>query len=559
MRIVYVHPLSTIVSAYVQAHPKISLADALARVRSHFELPQTIDVGNALRRRNDHISQEGLLFDPANKEGFVPFVSDQVRLIHEGKSPGRKLTAIHPDSAADEGSSSLLAWAGQQLAGGVLSAGGGDLFAFVLSDFGRAGSDPFTEVQAKLDQLSQQISSLQSSINDLSNELKCSISNLGYGTQAGGFSIDQFNKIDTYAQTVNAMLATDPTNTQAIACYKDDIRDLIRDNKTLHQDLHNFATGSSALGTTGAIQGFGQMLRSCGWFHNAAKSKAIQNQFDYIALNQIGACHAVVNYYTDRGETNLAAAVATDCQNFFKDIQALKVTNSIPAGSTDVVDTRTNLFWTTRGFVNEQLNCSSETCFWRADVGPELAPIPDGRFFVPSGDDLGDFFKDCFKDTDEAAKACLANAGYGAPGGDSFFGAGDFYVWARGALEASGAARAIAPSAPSTATPAIHSATAPRGRCSRGERLGSGIRGDVGGAEQTRLGRQCVSVLERAKGFEPATEWTLRDTAGLRRSLPLAFASQSIARRSATTSSSRRSVPSRSTRRRIGSLSRHSS
>ena len=368
--IVYLHSATTLVSAYLRKHPERSLPEAEAVVKRFLQIPASCDIGAGLRgNKNPYFSHTAFLNAAAAAGGFDSFVSALV--IEMDASP----TATHPfvSSTSESvtllqgGMADVLAWSGQQFASGALNYAGSNAMSYVLSKFGLdMGGDPLAEVKQKLDQISSQLTLLQSQVKNMGQDLACEIGFYGYEGSIEGLGQETLDDIEHLADLYDTLLHFDPADNSLekyleIGRQKEQIRkETLALGTTLHDRVHSLIVGKDALMTSGAVKGLSRMLKTCGRYINGDKSAAIQRQYAFLALHQVQACSIIVNYYTDLELYTQADKEAKKCADYIKDVQALFIPNALPPAATschhfgpirncgladEVVDSRTNLVW----------------------------------------------------------------------------------------------------------------------------------------------------------------------------------------------------------------------
>ncbi|MCL5807012.1 MAG: hypothetical protein M1418_00370 [Deltaproteobacteria bacterium] len=418
--IVYLHPATTLVSAYLRRHPDRSLPEAEAVVTRFLQIPASCEIGAGLRgKSNPYFDHTAFLSAAAAAGGFDSFVSALVTEMDA--SP----TATHPFLASASGSvmlqggmTDVLAWSGQQFASGALSYAGSNAMSYVLSKFGLdMGGDPLAEVKQKLDQISSQLTLLQSQVKNMGQDLACEIGFYGYEGSVEGLGQETLDNIEHLADLYDTLLHFDPSDNslekyQEIGRQKEQIRkETLALGTTLHDHVHSLIVGKDAVMTTGAVKGLSRMLKTCGRYINGDKSAAIQRQYAFLALHQVQACSIIVNYYTDAGLYDQADKEAKKCAGYIKDVQALAIPNTLPPAATtchhfgpirncgladEVVDSRTNLVWWVGPWIY-------------ADLGYELYPnmgwgmgykLTDPRWMTPTCADMETFLQGVGGDPD---------------------------------------------------------------------------------------------------------------------------------------------------------------
>ena len=370
--IVYLHSVTTLVAAFMRRHPERSLQEAQTAVKRFLQVPDSVDIAAGLRSNNNtYFDHTIFLTQAAASGGFDQFVTTLVSEMDASPDATHPFLATSSGDVAAllGGTADILAWSGKQFAGGALSYLGSNAMSYVLSKFGLdMGGDPLDEVKMQLEQISSQLTLLQSQVKNMATDLACEIGFYGYQGSIQGLGDKTLVDIEHIADLYDTLLHFGPTEVDRhyedeveMGKQKDEIR---RETLALGTDLpeliHSLIVGTDALSTSGAVKGLSRMLKTCGKYVNGDKSAAIQRQYAFLALHQVQACQIVVNYYTDLGLYAQADKEAKKCAGYIQDVQALLIPNSLPPAATSchhfgpvrncgladqVVDSSTGLIW----------------------------------------------------------------------------------------------------------------------------------------------------------------------------------------------------------------------
>jgi len=162
-----VNVLTTIVSRYRQAHSGATIAQADARLRKALALPSDLDYHLNHSFVDPWFSSDRFVQVAAQSGGFEAAVSH----VLDGMEQNR-FVARYPATAKNPGGQTAAAFVSGKLLEGAGSAAAGAVIGMLMS---QAGLDPTTnalkEINAKLEQLSAQISALQQTTDKTLNEL----------------------------------------------------------------------------------------------------------------------------------------------------------------------------------------------------------------------------------------------------------------------------------------------------------------------------------------------------------------------------------------------------
>jgi hypothetical protein len=231
----------------------------------------------------------------------------------------------------------------------------------------------------------------------MEQDLSCEIEFYGY---QGQINVNQhtLDQIQWISQMYDILLHMNPDDAAKIRAQKADIlAQTLNLGASTYKDIHALAVGNSLASTQGAIKGLSLMLKKCGKYINADKSAAIQRQYAFLALNQVQACQAAINYYTGQPVplTEDADVIAKECAGYVKELQDLAIPNTLPANNNScgrlppktcglydqVVDSDTNLIWWVGPWV--ELDFYSNM----------YAALPDWRWKAPTCSDVVTFMQ----------------------------------------------------------------------------------------------------------------------------------------------------------------------
>lgn len=456
LNVAYLTPAMTLAHAYRNRHAGTTTTQAQEKVKQFLQIPLHIRLPRIKRHDPAIFSasafmSQGMAYQDNAGGGFDRYVQSVAAEMQLGSSrsygSSGPLAAGLPmrPLAAEAAESSLavagLKWLLTNLAGGAVGAAGAKTFSTVLSLTGLAPTD-LSQVQAQLDDISVQINTLGNQVATLGTTLDCDITKYGYNNQVGGDVQEKFDTVASVASMTDALSRMQSTDA-GYANTKADISTIVANNQSIHTDVFYFIAGNTALGTMGAVRGLGGTLKACGNFFNADKSAAVAAQYLYLTSLQRAACAAVVAYRNDRLETSLATEAADLCKNSYTpSLLGIVTPNSIPPGSTDVIDVRYRYMWRNLG-LQQGAGVFPNGVFTDIaiiDARTMLANSPPeaGQYWaVPALGDMGSFITPCYT-TPGGLKDCLSKSGWASRTLDpvtntykytSFYGLGDPFFW----------------------------------------------------------------------------------------------------------------------------------
>lgn len=291
--LIVVNPVTTLIAAYRQAHPELNLAQATHRVRTFlgFEATDTID---------SHIGSldMGRFLAAANEAGGLKaFIADLVRQMDAEPSAVRSFApAFTTAQMAPELFSA--AWTMDKLGSGLAGAGASVAVGYLLKS---AGFDPsgMNEINAKLDQIINQLNALQESLNAFQAAITADVRRANYDQL-----LAPVNKLIAANQTVvdemAALLAIDPKATQQIDRKREDIRNFI--TRELYGGANLWHQALAATTGTSLMEGLSRMSVAERTFYNWQKAEAIQRHWEYFDAQQAATILILYNYNNMDGD-----------------------------------------------------------------------------------------------------------------------------------------------------------------------------------------------------------------------------------------------------------------
>lgn len=218
---IYINPVTTIVSAYLDKYPEASLTDAFLAVKNLLEIPEWFDLPSGTQISNEYFNNDQFLKEASENGGINPFIEKLLIEIDSGKT--------HPfqESIMLQGAAS---WLATTLAEGAVSYVGGELMGWGLD---KAGINFGEE-----DHTAEELAKIQDGMADMKAEMtKMSI------------KLDAIsNQLDNIVTQLKDMLKQ-LTHQQALSDYGNrvlQLNDLISSVYSIRRDLNNFITNPPA-------------------------------------------------------------------------------------------------------------------------------------------------------------------------------------------------------------------------------------------------------------------------------------------------------------------------
>ncbi len=376
--VVYVNPVTTMVTGVLLRHPEFSLEQAQARVRRFLGMPADASLGAALREtqsfQSAYFSESAFLQQANEHGGLVYFMGDLVNqmLANQG--------AVHrfPSTALQSSSGGIASFIAKNLAAGALTWAEGQGLGWVAQS---AGLITPGATAAQIDQLQQSLDSLQSSVDQLSKQM----------AQATQEILNELTKTQYLIIATQAVALASDVNVaeQNLDYYVDGCPPLPGDGTTesagvmpadwcatqgalvlsqlsniyingSYERLASWLLDSQTVGYKGMIHLFSQSAGQSVRFFRPADSTRVQNMFDYWEAVETQAANLKVELWHYNGNQNNSGGIKqlTDflgnpelnppTTGTFQATNAAELQLMFPAvpGGT-VVDTKTRLMWLT--------------------------------------------------------------------------------------------------------------------------------------------------------------------------------------------------------------------
>lgn len=171
LSVVHVNPVTTLVAAYLDRHPAMSLADATRNVKRFLALPRWATVGRDVRRSRSLFDGSKFLAQADQAGGFDTLIRQLARQVDDAATTHSFRAARESDTAAAstvDGVGVLTSLA-SSLGDGAASYVGGDAAGWLLAQFGLGdglGSD-LAQIQQQLQQIADDLTTIKSQLNQV--------------------------------------------------------------------------------------------------------------------------------------------------------------------------------------------------------------------------------------------------------------------------------------------------------------------------------------------------------------------------------------------------------
>jgi len=309
--IVYINPVTTMVSAYLDKHPGMTLDDATSIIKVFLEIPDWVDIGSGLAAPNDYFADWKFMGEALANGGVNAYINQLITELDQGGG-----ATTHPflsEGPLLQGAGKKIAMA---LAEGAATYAGGELMGWGLAQagIGFGDSDPTGRLEAAMQNwmkdISNQLGQIQGQLDEINKKLaalSCEGKENTYGIRIHQLDTLVSNILDI--QNDLAIIVADPSkanipdptdNRQRTPKQKifEKIEDkLIGNEKLIPLQLEEQAGAHSLLVL------FSQITKCSNRFlRSEVVNPYTQTQFDYFDKLQESLLLILVNYYHAKGE-----------------------------------------------------------------------------------------------------------------------------------------------------------------------------------------------------------------------------------------------------------------
>ncbi len=377
--IVYVNPVTTMVTGLLLLRPQMTLTQAQARVRLFLGMPANASLGAALREEkrfhSAYFSEEAFLKQANQHGGMLTYAESLLNQMLNSPHAVHRFPSTALKGASGDSAAGFIA---EKLASGALSWAAGQGLGWVAQS---AGLTQPGATAAQIAQLQQSLDALQSSVDQLSNQLAAATQEI-----LNELTKTQYNTIATQALALAAKVNVAESN---VAYYADGCPPLPEDGTTetvgavsadwcasqagivqsqlsdieinsAYETLANWILDSQTVGFHGMIHLFSQSTGQSVRFFRPADSANIQNMFDYWDAVETQAANLKVELWHLNGNQNNSGGKkqitdflgnpeldppTTGSFQATDEAELKLVFPAVPVGA--VIDTKTRLMWAT--------------------------------------------------------------------------------------------------------------------------------------------------------------------------------------------------------------------
>lgn len=309
--IVYINPVTTMVSTYLDKHPGMTLDDATRIIKVFLDIPDWVDIGSGLATTNHYFSDGKFMSEAFANGGVNAYINRLLAELDQGVG-----ATTHPfpsEGPLPQGAGKKIALA---LAEGAASYAGGELMGWGLAQagIGFGDSDPAGHLEAAMQEamkeLNHRLVQIEGQLNQITNKLEalsCEGKENTYGIRVR--SLDELTSHIHDIQNDLAIIVSDPSKANIPDLTDNRLRtpkqiifekieaNLIGKQKILSNQLEEQPGANSLLVL------FSQITKCSNRFLRSEVVNAYtQTQYDYFDKLQESLLLILVNYYHAKGE-----------------------------------------------------------------------------------------------------------------------------------------------------------------------------------------------------------------------------------------------------------------
>lgn len=345
---IYVNPVTTIVSAYLDNYPEESLANASFAVKKFLEIPELIDLPSGTQLSSEYFNNTQFMRESDENGGINQFIEKLIPQMKAGRThPFREPLLLQSGTAS---------WIATTLAEGALSYAGGELMGWGLDKAGiNFGEGDHTEEELakiqegmaqmkaemaemyiKLDAISNKLDNIVAQLKDMLKQLSHQQALSDYGNRVLQLN-DLISGIYTIRRDLNNFIMNPPEKPEAMRQRLiNRIESKIIDRAdVIHNQLAGLAGEKPLITLWREIVYENRFLNSEDYNKVKSQYEFFRNYQDAILLLQVEYYHATEE------ESGQNYAIIIDCiDRYKKHIKQQEALLALPIEKNVVVDTK---------------------------------------------------------------------------------------------------------------------------------------------------------------------------------------------------------------------------
>ena len=296
--IIHINPVTTLLVAYIERFPGIDYEEAQARVKRFLNIPDAVDLGNALDVAESHFSMMQFLAEMEMQGGVEPLLE---RLLKEMETAPQATHPFYAVRAGVAGASVVIGFIVDKMVGGALSYAGSQALCWVLSEIGigfpDATAEAIKEMQEDLKEIKNMLTGLSVQLDSVYSSLSKEIKQASYDVRVGQLIplISTIKSVSADITFLAGVTVSDATKTW-IAEEQARLKIVIGQQLLPQLDaIHTQQTGIG--GAEGLIQVWSKVIASRRRFLGPEDSKMMHAQFDFFDWLQLSLFGLAIEYY----------------------------------------------------------------------------------------------------------------------------------------------------------------------------------------------------------------------------------------------------------------------
>ena len=301
--VIYVNVVTTIISAYLDKHPEMTLDDARAMVKGFLDVPDWVDLARITHATDEFFSHAKFMIEAELNGGLTVYI-DQLTDQMDGE-----FTQTFADTVPNYNGNGAMAmpmlgggvgsFIGENLAAGALRYVGGNLLGLGLSEIGLGFGDSTETMQKSLIEMSKKLDLIDLKMIQLSQEMK----QTDYDTLMAPLG-KLFSSIKITSKMLANLVSSSHANIVTAKSQKNEIITMIREQIVPYQELiHTTLIGAN--GKNPALKLWSQLVKGNHRFLSKGDSASVQSQFDYCDRMQGWLCELVIEYLHAIGRSSV--------------------------------------------------------------------------------------------------------------------------------------------------------------------------------------------------------------------------------------------------------------
>ena len=322
---IYINPVTTIVSTYLDKYSEATLAEASATVKKFLEIPESIDLPSGTQLSSEYFNNAQFMTEASENGGINPFIEKLLTEIEAGGTHPFKESLLLQGGAAS-GIATALAKGAASYVGGELMGWGLDKAGISFGEEDHTAEDlaeikegmaemktEITEMSIKLDVISSKLDNIVSQLKDMLNQITHQQALSDYGNRVLQLN-DLISSIYSIRRDLNNFIMNPPANPETMRkSLINRIESKIIDNAdVIHNQLVGLAGEKPLITLWREIVYENRYLDSDDYNKVKSQYEFFRNYQDAILLLQVEYYHAT------EGETGQNAAIIMDCIDRYK-------------------------------------------------------------------------------------------------------------------------------------------------------------------------------------------------------------------------------------------------